>query len=376
VKNAFVALVGAGPGDRELITLKGWRYLRQAEAVFYDYLVNERLLNACPESCRAVYVGKSARHHSMKQEDIHELILQSAREGRKIVRLKGGDPFVFGRGAEEVAFLEKQGIAYDIVPGVTAANGAAASLALPLTHRNLTLSCTFLTGHLCPERVKESLSWKDFVHRKETLVFYMGMKNLPGIVEHLIKAGFDPETPALAVQQATSSRQRTVRAHLKNLLRKVEAEQLTAPALLFFGKVADLARDDTFLETRPHFAKSLVFVGRFRQREEELDALEREGAFVVELPVLKKNGEPFSWRQQARSLVLKGEIPFFCFEDLKSFEAFRKELPEWKHILRESSLGTFDPSLPDLWRRHGLSGRRLDKIEDVWELPREEVLRA
>uniref|UniRef100_A0A0E0C505 uroporphyrinogen-III C-methyltransferase n=1 Tax=Oryza meridionalis TaxID=40149 RepID=A0A0E0C505_9ORYZ len=236
-----VALVGTGPGDPELLTLKAVRAIEAADLVLYDRLVSNDVLDLVGEGARLLYVGKTAGYHSRTQEEIHELLLSFAEAGANVVRLKGGDPLVFGRGGEEMDFLQQQGIRVEVIPGITSASGIAAELGIPLTHRGVATSVRFLTGHSRnggpdPLYVAENAADPD-----TTLVVYMGLSTLPSLAPKLMKHGLPPDTPAVAVERGTTPQQRMVFAMLKDLVNEVKSEDLVSPTLIIIGKVVALS---------------------------------------------------------------------------------------------------------------------------------------
>jgi len=237
-----VALVGAGPGDPGLLTLRAWSLLQQADAAVYDRLVSEDLMQLLPARCARHYVGKTSGYHSLPQPQINQLLVDLARQDLRVVRLKGGDPFIFGRGAEELEFLLAHGINGQVVPGVTAAAGCSAYAGIPLTHRDLAHSCQFITGHL-QENGALQLPWTSLVEGKQTLVFYMGLAALGEISRNLIAAGLPVDTPAALIGNGTRADQRVVRCSLKQLPSMAQAHQLMPPTLTVIGQVVGLFAD-------------------------------------------------------------------------------------------------------------------------------------
>ncbi|XP_039115532.1 siroheme synthase [Dioscorea cayenensis subsp. rotundata] len=236
-----VALVGTGPGDPELLTVKAVRAIERADLVLYDRLVSNAVLDLVGPAARLLYVGKTAGYHSRTQEEIHELLLSFAKAGANVVRLKGGDPLVFGRGGEEMDFLQRQGIHVNVIPGITAASGISAELGIPLTHRGVSNSVRFLTGHsrnggTDPLYVAEHAADPD-----STLVIYMGLSTLPGLVSKLMNHGLPHETPAVAVERGTTPQQRIVFAELKHLVNEVKLAELVSPTLIIIGEVVALS---------------------------------------------------------------------------------------------------------------------------------------
>ena len=233
-----VYLVGAGPGDPDLLTLKAARLLRSAEVVVIDQLVSPGVLALIGPAARRIHAGKQRNHHTLQQHEINELLVSLARQGRQVVRLKGGDPFVFGRGGEEAQELAAAGIAFEVVPGVTAACGVSAYAGIPLTHRDFAQSCTFVTGHLKDGGAE--LDWAGLARPHQTVVIYMGLTALAQICAKLIAHGLPPTQPAAVVQQGTTASQRVVTGTLADLAQRVAAAGLSSPALTIVGEVVRL----------------------------------------------------------------------------------------------------------------------------------------
>ncbi len=234
-----VALVGAGPGDPGLLTLRAWNLLQQADAVVYDRLVSDSLMRLLPATCARHYVGKTSGYHSLPQPQINRLLVDLAKQNLRVVRLKGGDPFIFGRGAEELQYLLAHGINGQVVPGVTAAAGCSAYAGIPLTHRDLAHSCQFITGHLQEDGALQ-LPWSALVEGKQTLVFYMGLASLGEISRNLVAAGLPIDTPAALISSGTRPDQRVVRCTLRQLSAIAQERQLVPPTLIVIGQVVGL----------------------------------------------------------------------------------------------------------------------------------------
>jgi len=233
-----VALVGAGPGDPELLTLKAWRLITSAEVVLYDRLVSPEILALIPDTAEMIHVGKQRANHALPQDQINQRLVDLAREGYRVVRLKGGDPFIFGRGGEEIETLASAGIRFQVVPGITAASGCAAYAGIPLTHRDYAQSVRFITGHLKNNTC--DLPWKDFVQNSQTLVFYMGLVGLPIICEQLVMHGMAPDMPVALISKGTTRDQHVVTGNLETIVQKVNEEEVQAPTLVIVGQVVAL----------------------------------------------------------------------------------------------------------------------------------------
>lgn len=287
-KMGIVFLVGAGPGDAGLITVRGKKLVDSADAIVYDALINRSLLppNAAETGIPELfYVGKrGGDSKSVPQEDINALLISLARDGKRVVRLKGGDPFVFGRGSEEAIALNESSVPFEIVPGVTAGIAAPAYAGIPVTHRGLSTSVTFVTGHEDPGKVSTQTNWKALAQVGGTIVLYMGVKTLPSIAATLIEAGMPPEIPAAAIQWGTISKQRTVVATLATLADEAAKQGISAPVITVIGWPVVLRDEISWFENRPLFGKQIV-VTRAAQTSTVLsDKFADLGADVIEMP--------------------------------------------------------------------------------------------
>jgi len=236
----LVSLVGAGPGDPELIAVRALRRIEAAEVVVYDRLVSDQILDLVPAGATRIYVGKANGQHTLPQDEINDLLVKLARAGHRVVRLKGGDPFIFGRGSEEAEYLARHKVPYEVIPGITAASGCTANLGIPLTHRGLATGVRFVTGH-CRNDIDLELNWDSLADPDTTLVIYMGLANVTQIAERLIAAGLPPDTPAAAIAQGTLPAQRLCRSRLADLPRVATEARLAAPVLIVIGRVLALA---------------------------------------------------------------------------------------------------------------------------------------
>ncbi|BEI60135.1 uroporphyrinogen-III C-methyltransferase [Blautia luti] len=278
-----VWLVGAGPGDIGLFTLKGEAVLQQADVVVYDSLVGEGVLARIPEHARLINVGKRASHHTMVQEDINKVLLEEAQKGNKVVRLKGGDPFLFGRGGEELELLSENGISYEIVPGVTSPISVPAYNGIPVTHRDFCSSLHIITGHKRAGQTYD-IDFRALTQTKGTLVFLMGIAALEDICKGLLNGGMDPEMPAAVLQKGTTAGQKRVVATVSTLNAEVDRQGIETPAIIVVGKVCSLADRFAWYEKLP-LAGWKVLVTRPRQHiSKTADLLRKKGAEVLELP--------------------------------------------------------------------------------------------
>ncbi len=243
-----VFLVGTGPGDPDLLTVKALRLIREAEVVLYDNLVSDEIMALVPATAERIYVGKKRADHAMRQEAINELLVSLAHMGRRVLRLKAGDPFVFGRGGEEIETLGANGVRFEVVPGITAALGAASYAGIPLTHRDHAQSCVFVTGNTQDGAL--NVDWAAIVRPRQTVVIYMGFQNLDELCRELVSHGLAPSTPAAMVQQATTASQRVVCADLATLAERAHEAGLKPPTLIIVGEVVRLRDRLQWFEAR------------------------------------------------------------------------------------------------------------------------------
>jgi len=278
-----VYLVGAGPGDPGLLTLRGKYLLERAQVVVYDYLANEKLLEHAPATAELIYVGKKGGGlHAATQDEINQILVDQALAGKTVVRLKGGDPFIFGRGAEEIEELVSHAIPFEVVPGVTSATAAATYAGIPITHRRYTSSVAFVTGHEDPTKDVSNIDWSKLATGVGTIVIYMGIKNLPVITAKLIEHGRGPDTPVAVVRWASTPRQHSVEGTLATISEVVQRARIKPPALIVVGEVVRLREKIDWFEHRPLFGRRIV-VTRTREQASELVALlEEQGATCLE----------------------------------------------------------------------------------------------
>jgi uroporphyrinogen III methyltransferase/synthase len=294
MKKGRVFLIGAGPGDPGLITIKGLACLKKADVVVYDYLANEDLLKAGREGAERIYVGKKGEDHTFSQEEINALIVKKAEEGKTVARLKGGDPFIFGRGGEEAEELAKAGISFEIVPGVTSAIAVPAYAGIPLTHRDFASTVAFITGHEDPTKEESKISWDKISTGAGTLVFLMGVGNLPMIAAELMRNGRHPETPVALIRWGTFPEQETTIGRLKNIGEIARSKRIGPPVIILVGEVIELREKLNWFESLPLFGKKIL-VTRAREQASDLSERVRElGGIPIEFPTIEVI-PPESW---------------------------------------------------------------------------------
>jgi uroporphyrinogen III methyltransferase/synthase len=311
-RTPLVYLVGAGPGDPGLVTLRAVECLRLADFVLYDKLAPAALLDYAPATARKVCVTELPGCHPERWPHIHAALIDLARRGQVVVRLKGGDPLVFGRGAEEAEALRAAGIPYEIVPGVTSALAAGAYAEVPITHRDEASAVAFVTGHENPHKPGSRLDWAALARFPGTLVVYMGMARLPQIVRALISHGKPPDTPAAAVHSASTGHQHSVRSTLGGLEAAVKAEGLSAPAIILIGSVVGRRPERSWFEARPLFGKRVLVTRPRGLAGEMLRKLERLGAVAHTLPALEFRDPP-DWSAVDAALGRLGEFQWLVF---------------------------------------------------------------
>ncbi len=307
MSGGFVSLIGAGPGDPGLITVKGMQRLQQADVVIYDYLANEELLNYCHADAERIYVGKQAKQHTLTQDEINGLLVEHGR-AKRVVRLKGGDPYIFGRGGEEAEVLQAVGIAWEVVPGISSGVAAPAYAGIPVTHREVASSVAFITGHEDPTKPETAINWSTLATAIDTLVFYMGVGNLPEIAEKLIANGRSAETPVAVIRWGTKPEQEVVTGTLRTIAADIEQAKLKPPAITVVGevvrlreKLGDLVTQARTNESGPLIGKRIV-VTRAREQASALsEQLRSVGAEPIEYPVIAF-APPHSWEPLDKAL--------------------------------------------------------------------------
>jgi uroporphyrinogen III methyltransferase/synthase len=361
-----VALVGAGPGNPGLLTLRAADLLSRADLVLYDRLVPVRLLDHVPMAAQRICVDALHGSHPERWPEIYQIMIDASRQGRRVVRLKGGDPFLFGRGGEEAEALRRAGIPYEVVPGVTAALGAGAYAGIPLTHRDHVSAVAFVTGHEKPDKTDSFLDWPALARFPGTLVIYMGMARLAHITQMLLSHGKDAQTPAAAVHWATTGRQQTVTAALGDLPAAVQKAGLKAPSLVFIGSVVSLRSELAWFETRPLLGKRIL-VTRPRHQAGELAArLEELGAVVSLLPTVEIR-EPVDWGPVDRALGSLSHYQWLVFTSANGVDTLIRRLRQIGRDLRALGslrLAVIGPATADALRRYHLEPDLVPSVYD------------
>ncbi len=353
-----VYLVGAGPGDPGLITVRGKYLLEKAEVVVYDYLASSKLLKHTAPNAELIYVGKKGGvRHPVPQDQINQILVDKAKAGKVVVRLKGGDPFIFGRGGEEIQELFDVNIPFEIVPGVTSATAAATYAGIPITHRDFTASVAFITGHEDPNKERSNVDWSKLATGVGTLVIYMGIKNLPIIVENLISHGRDPKTPVAVVRWASTPEQRSVVGTLENIAEVVKENNITPPSLIIVGEVVSLRDTINWYEKRPLFGKKIIVTRTREQASDLVAALEEQGANAIECSTI--NIEPAdSYDILDSEFECIDEYHWILFTSLNSIKYFFKRMYDKgldARDLKGPSIGVVGKSTADLLHKYGLN---------------------
>ena len=286
-RHGLCYLVGAGPGDPGLITVRGKECLSRAEVVLYDYLCNKELLRHVPATAEKIYVGKSAGKHALPQEEINELLVKKTKAGHCVVRLKGGDPFLFGRGGEEAEALANANLRFEIVPGVTSAIGGLAYAGIPVTHRSNNSQLTIFTGHEDPSKESSALDYQALATAAGTKVMLMGVERLASITAALITAGMNTKTPVALVRWATTGRHETIAGTVETIAYIAKEKQFSAPAIAVFGEVVHLREKLNWFETRPLFGRRIAVTRTREQASELITTLRELGADAYELPTIR-----------------------------------------------------------------------------------------
>ncbi|MDP2210124.1 MAG: uroporphyrinogen-III C-methyltransferase [Candidatus Aquicultor sp.] len=343
-----VFLVGAGPGDPKLITLRGLECIAQADVLIYDRLATNLLFEHAKPGVEYIYVGKAEGKHSVKQSDINQILVDKAKEGNIVTRLKGGDPLIFGRGGEEALTLFENGIDFEFVPGVSSGNAVPAYAGIPVTHRGMTSTVAYVTGHEDPSKPNTDIDWKSLVGIG-TIIFYMGMRNLPKIVEQLTANGRSDQTPVAVIRWGTTPQQQTVIGTLSDIVQRVTEVELKAPCIIIVGEVVSLREKLCWYEKKPLFGKRILVTRAKEQAGAFSDLLSDLGGQVIEIPTIKI-ADPDSFDGVDRALKRLESGPgydWIIFTSANGVEYFIKRMKDLEkdiRILAGSKIAVIGPA--------------------------------
>lgn len=356
MSSGIVYLVGAGPGDPELITLRGLKCLQMAEVVVYDYLANEQLLNHAPPDAERIYAGKIGGRHNQDQDEINRLLIEKGLAGKIVVRLKGGDPFVFGRGGEECEALALAGVPFEVVPGVTAAVGAAAYAGIPLTHRDFTASVAFVTGQEGKDKDESAIDWERLSLGSGTVVFYMGVTTLRRNMQRMADNGRSSRTPVALVRWATTSGQQVLTGTIADIADKADAAGFKPPAVTIVGEVVDLRERLRWFDNRPLSGRRFIVTRAAEQAGEFSALLSSKGATVLECPTIKLI-EPDSWQELDSAIGNLHDIDWLVLTSSNAVRFFFKRLESLgldARSLGRCKICAVGPKTADTIRKHGI----------------------
>ena len=349
-------MVGAGPGDPGLLTLKGKECLSHADVIIYDYLANNAFLKYAKDDAELIYVGKRGGCHTMSQEEINSLIVDKAARGQTVVRLKGGDPFIFGRGGEEAQDLCKAGVEFELVPGVTSAIAVPAYAGIPLTHRGYTSTVTFITGHEDPSKEKSDIAWDKLATSIGTLVILMGVENLSQIAETLMQYGRSPNTPVAVIRRGTVAQQRTLVGRLQDIAQIARKNRVKSPAIIVVGDVVRLRCDLNWFEKKPLFGRRIVVTRAREQASVFLERLSRLGAECIEFPTIEVV-PPENWDALDRAIGSLETYQWVLFTSVNGTKYFLKRLEFFNKDVRDLKglkIGAIGPKTAETWYRLGI----------------------
>lgn len=355
-KKGKIYLVGAGPGDPGLLTIKGKECLILADVVIYDYLANRVFLDYARDDAELIYVGKKGGCHTMGQDEINALIVKKTGEGKIVVRLKGGDPYIFGRGGEEAQELAKAGLDFEVVPGITSAISVPAYAGIPLTHRDHTATVTFITGHESPLKEKSNIAWDKLATGAGTLVFLMGVGNLAQIAESLVQHGRSPDTPVAVIRRGTVAEQKTLTGTLDTIARIAEENNMKPPAIIVVGHVVGLREELNWFEKRPLFGRRIVVTRAREQASGFLAELTLLGAECFEFPTIEVV-PPRSWEPLDRAINSLENYNWLLFTSVNGVKYFLKRLETLGKDVRDLKglkIGAIGPKTAATWNRFGI----------------------
>ncbi|MGB9802436.1 uroporphyrinogen-III C-methyltransferase [Desulfofundulus sp.] len=356
MKKGTVYLVGAGPGDPGLITVKGLKCIQNADVIVYDRLASPRLLSHAAPGTELIYVGKSPDGHAMPQEEINQLLVERALKGQVVVRLKGGDPFVFGRGGEEAEALAEAGVKFEVVPGITSAVAVPAYAGIPVTHREWTSTLSIITGNEDPSRKSSRINWEKLATGVDTLVFLMGMTNLESIVKQLTRYGRDPQTPVAVIRWGTRPEQKTVVGTLENIVSRTMEAGITNPAVIIVGEVVTLREKLSWYENKPLFGTRVLVTRSQEQASQLSQAIEALGGEALEFPTIQIV-EPESYEPMDTAIARLDSYRWIIFTSVNGVRFFfARLLQQGKDVrdLKGVNLCAIGPKTREALERYAL----------------------
>ncbi len=331
-----VYLVGSGPGDSGLLTIKGMELISSADVIVHDYLAGNFWQQFARKDAELIYVGKKGKNHTLEQTDINSLIISKAKEGKSVCRLKGGDPYVFGRGGEEAEELVQAGIPFEVVPGITSAISAPAYAGIPVTHRDHASQVTFITGHEDPTKEESAMNWHNLAENPGTLVFLMGVKNIENISASLIKAGKDPNTPAALVRWGTTPKQQSLFSTLKKIPAEAERRKFAAPAVLVVGTVVGLHEKLDWFERKPLFGKKILITRSREQSRKMAESVTKAGGEPILFPTIAiEDVKDFNYLDEAINSISRYD--WVIFTSVNGVERFFKRFFTLSNDIRQLS---------------------------------------
>lgn len=356
MSNGLVYLIGAGPGDPGLLTIKAQKVLEEADVVVYDRLVGEEILAMANPKAELIYVGKISGRHSLPQDEINQLLVKKAKEGKKVARLKGGDPFLYGRGGEEAVFVKEHGLDYEVIPGVTSAIAVPAYAGIPVTHRDATSSFAVITGHEKPEKAMSSIQWDKISTGIGTLVFLMGVENLQSICHELISNGRNPQTPIALIRWGTLPQQEVLTGTLENIVERVEAAQFKPPAVIIVGEVVKLREQLKWIENRPLWGKRVLVTRARAQASVLVDRIRQAGGQAIECPsiVIHKEVDQAALHTAFKNLEY---YDWLVFTSVNGVDIFLEEMLQYGLDVRDLKgirLVSIGPATRKRLEKHGL----------------------
>lgn len=373
-----VYLIGAGPGDAKLITVKGLECIQKADVIVYDRLANPRLLSYRRTDAELIYVGKSPDRHTLTQDEINQVLVEKGLEGKVVARLKGGDPYVFGRGGEEGEELRKAGVPFEEVPGITSAISVPAYAGIPITHRDFTATFTVITGHEEPTKEASNINWQRLAQDPGTLVFLMGVANLPQIVSQLVRNGKNVTTPIALIRWGTRPEQQVVTGTLENIVEVVHAAGFTSPAIIIIGEVVQLRDTLRWFEDKPLFGKRIL-VTRSREQASALsEKLEDLGAEAWEYPTIRIQ-EPEDFSKLDGCVKTAGDYDWIIFTSVNGVKAFFARMRVQKldiRSLRNAKICAIGPKTAEALEERGLTVEVMPEVfraEAVIEMLKDKI---